>query len=259
MVSLSVIQAVSGATYVLRHQVDAIVTDPQSHRVTGIRLAGGQLIHCTALAAHGAYLDAFMRSDGDGERPARRLTHRCVCITDASLMQSTQQQILAVVPPGAVPGSTLTCAVRVVQFGHSSCVVPEGRFVVYLSVHADPAVCSARDALWPTVSALMDTHSTDGGDRGQVKPRLLYAVFSTHVHEHPAEQAAHGLPENVALCRGAGDEPDMCASVGFAEQAFARLFPDGMFFPQPESGAHDLGDDSDDETERQLLQAVADV
>ena len=118
----------AGATYVLRRPVEALLTDPDTRRVTGIRLGGNCVVKCTALAAHGAYLDGFTGPGGEAATVSaiRTRTHRCVCITDASLL-SDKQQVLAIVPPGTVPSCASTSAVRVLQFGPSACLSPEVR------------------------------------------------------------------------------------------------------------------------------------
>ena len=69
-------------------------------------------------------------------------------------------------------------------------------------------------------------------------------MFSTHIHTSAPEGS---LPANVALCPGAGLEPDMCASVSHAEAAFARLFPGCDFFPPLPD---DAGADSDDDVRK---------
>ena len=119
-------QAVAGSTYVLHRAVEALVTDPDTRRVTGIRLGGNCVVNCTALAAHGAYLDGFTGGTAATVGGCVSRTHRCVCITDASLLPD-KQQVLAIIPPGAVPGCASTSAVRVLQFGPSACLSPEVR------------------------------------------------------------------------------------------------------------------------------------
>ena len=128
-------QAVAGSTYVLHRAVEALVTDPDTRRVTGIRLGGNCVVNCTALAAHGAYLDGFTGGTAATVGGCVSRTHRCVCITDASLLPD-KQQVLAIIPPGAVPGCSSTSAVRVLQFGPSACLSPEVRRTRNLHVAA---------------------------------------------------------------------------------------------------------------------------
>ena len=78
-------------------------------------------------------------------------------------------------------------------------------------------------------------------------------MFSTHIHTGAPEGS---LPGNVALCPGAGPEPDMCASVSHAEAAFANLFPGCDFFPPPPDVATG-GADSDDDMSGLLAPVAA--
>ena len=145
----------------------------------------------------------------------------------------------------------------------------QGRYVVFISVNADdtsssgeaapPDASPSRDALLPVVAALLDITSApaDGSDsRAAVgvarKPHLRWAMFSTHIHGGTPDDS---LPPNVALCPGAGPEPDMCASVSHAQAAFDRLFPDCSFFPPPPDGA--TGDADSDDDMSGLLAPVA--
>ena len=137
--------------------------------------------------------------------------------------------------------------------------------MVFISVNADGTGSSgeaassvaspSRDALLPVVAALLDTSSTtpldDSDSRAAGKPHLRWAMFSTHIHTSAPEGS---LPANVALCPGAGLEPDMCASVSHAEAAFARLFPGCDFFPPLPD---DAGADSDDDVSGLLAPVAA--
>jgi hypothetical protein len=141
--------------------------------------------------------------------------------------------------------------------------------VVFFSVNADDTSSSgegatsdeaspSRDALLPVVAALLDmcpsasVDDSDSSAAGTRKPHLRWAMFSTHIHTGAPEGS---LPDNVALCPGAGPEPDMCASVSHAEAAFGRLFPGTDFFPAPPDDAYG-GAESDDDM-NSLLAPVA--
>jgi hypothetical protein len=226
-------QAVAGALYVLRRDVDAILLEREgdaagggASRVCAVRTAAGQTLSCGALAAGAAYWDALSAS-GRASPPRRARVHRAAAVTDAPLRvrrgngggdagaadadATPFSQLLAVLPPGCLPGGGPPAAVRLLQYGPAACVTPEGRHLVHLSTPAgcDSAAavadavaaggdggddgacggCEAQRALWPALSELLDT----GGDAASAaaaagedavagatsapRPKLRWAVF----------------------------------------------------------------------------------
>ncbi len=186
-------QAVAGATYVLRRGVDAILLehDGDVTRVRGVRTETGQELRCTALACGAAYWAAAGPAPPPASSSAHAV-HRAALLIDAPLMPD-RQQLLAVVPPGSLHGGGPASAVRVLQYGPSACVTPEGRYLLYFSTRADGRDdVAAQAALWPTVTSLVDTSDAaapadapadDGAAR---KPRLRWAVFYTQTTDDVA-------------------------------------------------------------------------
>jgi hypothetical protein len=237
--------------YALRLPVAALLLADSGH-VRALRTPGGQELRCARIAAGSAVWHRLATSAAaaDGAAP-RRTVFRAACIVDAPLLAG-RAQMLAVVPPGSLPGGGPSSAVRVLQYGPSSCVAPEGRHLLHVSMRARGALVSGaagdpRAVLWPAIEALlhMGKEATQVGEQAQLpaRPRLLWAMFYALEEAEEAEGAPNWLPENGALAAGAGSEVDVCASVRAAETAFARLFPGLPFFACPSESAAKADDD----------------
>lgn len=207
-------QAVAGATYVLRRDVDAILLAPSdggARRVSGVRTAAGQVLRCGALVAGAAYWDALAAPDAASRR-RRRCVHRAAAVLEAPLCivsgaasdasGAPLAQMMGVLPPGSLPDGGPPAPVRLLQYGPSACVTPDGRYLLHLST---PAVgdadadseagdvgsgddCAARRALWPALQLVADVRDVAGCDAGGAgqggeapQPRLRWAVFYSQV------------------------------------------------------------------------------
>lgn len=224
-------------------------------RVLAVRTAGREELRCGRLAAGAAVWSAIIPPAAQPGPAAARLL-RAACIVDAPLLDG-RGQMMAVVPPGALPGGGPAAAVRILQLSLSACVVPDGRFMLLLSLCAPAGSldCGPREALWPSLCALLDTEERDEPVSEPRRPRLRWAVFYEQAEEEDGDCDAW-LPPNAALCPGSGSALDVCASVRAAEAAFARLFPDLHFFAPPvgEGGAGGDAKEEDDDLELALLQ-----
>jgi len=244
--------AVAGATHVLRRAARALLLDA-SGAVSAVRTAGGQELRCGRLAAGRG---VWARLAPAAQPCSPRTILRAACIVDASLLEG-RAQMLAVIPPGSLPCGGPPAAVRVLQYGPSACVVPEGRHVLHFSMRLPCAPAAAgepRAALWPSLQALLETGEGEGGDEAGARPRLRWAVFYAQEEEGEEEGGDDWLPPNGALCTGAGGALDICASVTAAEAAFGRLYPGLPFFAPSATAAGAEGEEEGEDAEMALLQ-----
>ncbi|GFR41437.1 hypothetical protein Agub_g2124 [Astrephomene gubernaculifera] len=153
-------------------------------RCVGIVTAAGQLVRCGTVVAGAGTLRCLEGAASPSlEGPSRELVSRAVVVLDSSLISQPQthqqpqpthgssqsgiaaQSLLTVVVPPRSPGCGSGGGghlgnphpVRALQTGASTCVCPQGRFLLYLSTPATSPSASAHDDLCPCLAALTDT------------------------------------------------------------------------------------------------------
>ncbi|XP_029414445.1 rab proteins geranylgeranyltransferase component A 1 isoform X2 [Nannospalax galili] len=186
--------AVFGGIYCLRHSVQCLVVDKESHKCKAIIDQFGQRI----LSKHFLIEDSYL-SENTCSRAQYRQISRAVLITDESVLKAdSDQQISILTVPAEKPGSF---AVRVIELCSSTMTCMKGTYLVHLTCMSSK---TAREDLEPVVQKLFTPYTETEAENEQIeKPRILWALyFNMRDSSDINRDCYNDLPSNVYVCSG---------------------------------------------------------
>ncbi|KAJ4753044.1 Rab GDP-dissociation inhibitor [Rhynchospora pubera] len=248
--------AVKGALYVLRMPVIDILTDKESNKYIGVRLASGQEIFSSKLVLDPSYQIPASLSPRETVVSSNLSSYvaKGVCITDRSL-EPNSANILLVFPPKSLHQEQST-AVRALQISGNVAVCPSGFFIVHLSTPCEDAalgkeyINSAMKALFnsrelPAESVQAQTKEEGESveaptqEEGETKPTLLWScAFVQELREASYDGA-------VSICPMPDANLDFRNILSTTRKLFQNMYPGEEFIPQ-NSAADNIDDDADE-------------
>uniref|UniRef100_A0A8C6QWZ5 Rab proteins geranylgeranyltransferase component A n=1 Tax=Nannospalax galili TaxID=1026970 RepID=A0A8C6QWZ5_NANGA len=217
--------AVFGGIYCLRHSVQCLVVDKESHKCKAIIDQFGQRI----LSKHFLIEDSYL-SENTCSRAQYRQISRAVLITDESVLKAdSDQQISILTVPAEKPGSF---AVRVIELCSSTMTCMKGTYLVHLTCMSSK---TAREDLEPVVQKLFTPYTETEAENEQIeKPRILWALyFNMRDSSDINRDCYNDLPSNVYVCSGPDCDLGNDNTVKQAETLFQQICPNEDFCPPP--------------------------
>jgi len=215
--------AVFGGLYVLRRSVTEIHLENNTFK--NILDTEGQTITAQHLIISADYLPQFCQ-------PVKKVISRCVCVTDASLIDG-ENLILNVIPPGTCGNQN---AIRILQLDSGASVCAKGKYLVHFIMESEVSSTASKD-LQPIVSRLLSTDLNE-----QIKPRILYYAYFNESIIVP--KAAEHIPTNIYVCASVDSEIDCSKQAEEAKAIFTKMCPNETFLPRAPEPEEILYDDA---------------
>jgi len=204
--------AVNNGIFILRRGVEKITVDKETKLCKSI-VSQGQQIKCDWFVTSSHYLSAIQRT-------ATRLSSRCICITDRSLVEGDNLIFLVIPPTKTNSGKS----VFVQQLESSLNVCPDGKFVVHFTVQSLRE--TAQQDLEEVVKLIL---CTDPNDTTTNKPMVLWSVYFNQCAHQIDENL---IPSNVLICEDPNyNEFGYEAAIQAAMELFQKICPNQDFLP----------------------------
>uniref|UniRef100_A0A1D1ZYI0 Rab proteins geranylgeranyltransferase component A n=1 Tax=Auxenochlorella protothecoides TaxID=3075 RepID=A0A1D1ZYI0_AUXPR len=254
---------IASALHLGEQMADAAQSHPDGGAGGVVHGAGqpcGEVSDGTAGGAGQPCGDASSCPSSEPERPRAPTLLRCVAVLDAPALLPGQDRVGVCLPRPEGP------VVWMLALGHTLCVCPENRTLVYLWTEA-AAERGARSVLEPALQAVLRAASgtalfaaqgaAEGGGGGGVSAgpaSLLTAVYYT---EAPSDLRPDALPSNVTACPDPGSDVAVDSCIASARQLFHRTFGEEGRFPlDPDPPAPDAEDVASDEEALEALRTA---